>query len=230
MSWGTHTTLAEMADRAQLVLNDTAAGTWSQTIVEEWCLDALREYNQHFFRSAQHFIDCVAGQHYYELNADFRGVIYVSYPWDLDDPVYLKRLSRQHPDFWLSDDYYDIQESYDVYDAPLIWISASPSAGEQIYVHYASLYDIELTSIDNFEIPPEHDPIIIAFVVWRAHQERLATEAQNPDTTIRMLQQMKLAVQSTEFTYRQLLRRAKAARAVGGPTGPWEVDGYDRVY
>jgi hypothetical protein len=227
---GTHTTLTEMADRAQVALNDTAAGTWPQATVEEWCLDALREYNQHFFKSAQDFIDCVADQHNYDLNADFRGVIYVSYPWDITDPVYLKRMSRQHPSFWLSDDYCDIHESYNPNTAAQIWISASPAAGEQIYVHYAATYDTDLTGIDNFEIPPEHDPIILAFVIWRAHQERLATEAQNPDTTIRMLQQMKLAVQSTEFTYRQLLRRAEAARADGGPTGPWEVDGYDRIY
>ena len=109
-------------------------------------------------------------------------------------------------------------------------ISASPSTGEQIYVHYSRLYDTDLVSADQITIPPEHEPIILAFVIWRAHQERLATEAQNPDTTIRMLQQMKLAVQSTEFTYRQMLRRAKAANALGGPTGPWEVDGYDRIY
>jgi hypothetical protein len=227
---GTHTTLEEMADRAQEALNDTAAGTWSQAVVQEWCLDAQREYNQHFFKSAQHFIDCVAGQHNYDLNADFRGVIYVGYPWDADDPVYLTRLSRQHPNFWLSDDYYDIQEHFDAGDPAQLWISASPSAGELIYLHYAALFDTALDSSDPFEIRPEHDPIIIAFVIWRAHQERLATEAQNPDTTIRMLQQMKLAVQSTEYSYRQLLRRAKRARAAGGPTGPWEVDGYDRIY
>jgi hypothetical protein len=227
---GTHTTLAEMADRCQEALNDTAAGTWSQAVVEEWCLDALREYNQHFFKSAREFIDCIAAQHNYDLPAAYRGVMYVEYPYGEDPPEYLKRLSRQHPNFWLSDDYYDIQEHLDAGDPAQLWISAEPSAGEQIYLHYSCVYDTALASGDNFEIPPEHDPIIIAFVVWRAHQERLATEAQNPDTTIRMLQQMKLAVQSTEFSYRQLLRRAKQVRAVGGPTGPWEVDGYDRIY
>jgi hypothetical protein len=183
-------------------------------------------------------ITTVATQRNYDLPASFRGVISVSYPYASialgNEPPYLTRLSRRDPRFWSSDDFYDVEEFADASDPAQIWISASPADDEYIRVHYSALYPITAADLPSglfaLALPTEHEPIIMAFVTWRAHQERLATEAQNPDTTIRMLQQMKLAVQATEFSYRQSLRRAIAAQAAGGPTGPWEADDYDRIY
>ena len=45
------TTLAELADRAQLTLNDSGAGTWPQATIEEWVVEAIRDYTQSFPRT-----------------------------------------------------------------------------------------------------------------------------------------------------------------------------------
>ena len=37
------TTLAELADRAQVTLNDAGAGTWPQATIEEWVVEEIRE-------------------------------------------------------------------------------------------------------------------------------------------------------------------------------------------
>lgn len=224
------TTLAQLADRAQNALNDAGAGTWTQAVVEEWCRDAIRDYSHHFLRTDEDTITCTAGTHYYKLNADYRGIISVEYPAGQDPPQYLTRLSITHPDFWDSDDHYDIDDYADNTDSAVIWISASPAAGDEILVLYTCPYTSAMASGTTIDVPPEHEPILILFVVWKAHVERLSTEAQNPDTTIRMLQQMKLAVQAAEHAYHQALRDAHGTRADGGWVAPWRSDAYDRVY
>ena len=45
------TTLAELADRAQITLNDAGAGTWPQATIEEWVVEAIRDYTQTFPRT-----------------------------------------------------------------------------------------------------------------------------------------------------------------------------------
>ena len=110
----------------------------------------------------------------------------------------------------------------------------SETAGEELELTY-SAYHIPVANISPPSAAPitvaiYHEHIIEQYAVWQAHVERLATEVQSPDTTIRLIQQYKLAVQATEASYRASLREAMAAQSAGGWTGPWRVDGNDRIY
>jgi hypothetical protein len=225
------TTLTELTDRAQNAINDAAAGTWSQAVIQQWCRDAVADYSTHFLRFEEQTINCVTDQHYYALANAQRGIISVEYPYGEDPPRYLARRPVTHPKFWDQDGYYDVEDYQDHTDTDMLWISDNPTTGEQIKVIHSAMYhSIALASSHTIEVPPEHEPLLLLFVVWRAHTERMSTEAQNPDTTIRMLQQMKLAVQAAEYGYHQALRDAKQAQAVGGWVPPWQVDDHDRIY
>jgi hypothetical protein len=232
------TTLAQLADRAQNALSDAAAGTWSQNTVEEWVLDGIRDYNNHFTIVYQETINCTNNTRTYALPDTFRSVLLVEYPVGEYPPVYLQRRNVHHPDFWEEDGYYDII----IQPAPALtmpsggisssklYISEKPSATEDIRVTYEGPHDDDLTSTDNLSLPPEHEPIVIAFVLWRACQERHNLEAQSPDTTIRMLHQFKLSAQAAEAAYREAIRAATNKTAPGGWVGPWQVDSHDRIY
>jgi hypothetical protein len=225
------TTLAELADRAQNALNDAGVGTWPQTTIEEWCRDAVADYATHFMHVYTDTINCVTDQQYYGLQTLQRGVISVEYPVGEDPPRYLKRRSVNHPKFWDEAGYYDVEDWRDHTKTDYLWISETPSTGEQIQVIHNTMYvSTNLYPASVLEVPEEHEPLLLLFVVFRAHTERMSTESQHPDTTIRMLQQMKLAVQAAEYAYHQALRDAKKTQAVGGWVPPWEVDGYDRIY
>ncbi len=71
-------------------------------------------------------------------------------------------------------------------------------------------------------------------MLWQAFKERLATEEQDPDTTlaghVTLLQQLVKGATQAEKEYKAALQRAKANVADGGYSGPWEVDDHDRIY
>ena len=225
------TTLAALADRAQNALNDAAVATWPQATVEQWCRDAIADYGTHFTRYNDQTINCVTDTHYYALQSLQRGIISVEYPYGQDPPQYLKRRPVTHPHFWDQDGYYDIEDYQDHQETDYLWISDNPTTGEQIHVIYRAMYNSSaLAAAHTIEVPEEHEPLLLLFVVWRAHTERMSTETQHPDTTIRMLQQMKLAVQAAEYGYHLALREAKNTQASGGWVPPWDVDHHDRIY
>jgi hypothetical protein len=223
-------TLSEIADRAQNVLADSAAGTWPQATVEEWIKDAIKEYSASFPRQLGDTISTTADTHSYSLPSDFLEMVLVEYPTDEDPPEYLNRLNRRDPRFWASDDFYDLEHKRDALTDGKIWISDDPDGTETITLTYLGHHDYSLASNDSITIPAEHEHLLILWVVWRAHQEREADELQNPDTTIRMLHQMKLATEAAERAYYKALNEAKGARSDGGWTVPWKIDDHDRIY
>ncbi|HSJ55515.1 MAG TPA: hypothetical protein VLC52_17370, partial [Anaerolineae bacterium] len=115
-----------------------------------------------------------------------------------------------------------------------LYLSHSPAGTEQCSVTYSAFHIPIVNSVPApsaaITVAAYHEHIIEQYAVWQAHVQRLATEVQSPDTTIRLIQQYKLAVQATEASYRASLRQAIAARSAGGWTGPWRVDGHDRIY
>jgi hypothetical protein len=236
------TVLYEIADRAQLALGDALAATWPQATVEAWLLEAIRDYSQHFKRTratSRTLTTAEAGQHSFDLPNDFIGMIAVEYPGDQDPPVYLERLSRRNPAFWGQAGFYDIETTSDadwdpvgddLENPPMLWISDEVEAAKKIAFTYTATHDATITAEDQCTVPDEHQHLLIKFVVWQAMVEREAVEAQSPDTTIRMLQQFKLATQAAESAYRSALADAKKTLSGGGYTGPWKSDVYDPIY
>jgi len=229
------TTITQLVDRIQLILNDTAAAVWAQTDVEEWVIDGIREYSIHFPRTRTTTFELEAAVQSFDLPEDFIAALQVEYPTGETPPQYLQRLARAHPQFWLSDNYYDVEPANaNPASASVFYMSASPVAGQELELTY-SAYHIPVSntvppSIAPITVATYHEHIIEQYAVWQAHVERLATEVQSPDTTIRLIQQYKLAVQATEASYRTSLRQAMAAQSAGGWTGPWRVDANDRIY
>jgi hypothetical protein len=226
------TTLANLADQAQISLNDAGAGTWPQATVEAWVLDAIRDYSQHFSRTLEATVTTTAATHRYDLPvapAAFRGMVLVEYPTGEDPPEVLDPLSRKDPRFWAGEGYYDVEPS-GAASAGSLWISASPDDGETITLTYLAPHSDKLASDDTLTVPGEHETILVDYVVWRALSERVVTEAQSPDTTVRLLYQFMLAAERAEDAYRESLAAAKGQQAPGGWTGPWRSDVHDPIY
>jgi hypothetical protein len=230
------TTLAQLADRAQLTLNDSAAGTWSQDTVEAWCIDAIRDYSQAFPRTRATTIT-VSGDdagHEFDLTTDTIDIVQIEYPQGEDPPVYLKRRHRTHPQFYQRTGYYDFELLHDSQEYSVLYLSEEPSDGQVIAVLAKCHHDVTLESGDDITVPVQHESLLILYVLWQAFKERLAAEQQDPDTTlagaVTLLQQLVKGAAQAEAEYRHALERALDARSESAITGPWTADDYDRIY
>jgi len=229
------TTITQLRLRVLNLLNDPSGTTWGALPIEQWLVDGIREYSIHFPRTVRQSFLTVAGVHEIEMGEDFQAMFQVEFPRTDDPPHrYLQRLERTHPDFWKRDCYYDVEPANAEPQIPaILYLSALPK-GESIGITYAACHlpmfaDAEPTLLD-ITVAHQHEQIIELYAVWQAHVHRLATEVQDPDLTIRLMQQYKLAVQATEASYRASLRDAMKARAASGWTGPWRADVHDRIY
>jgi len=230
------TTLAELADRAQITLNDAGAATWPQATIEAWVIEAIREYTQTFPRTLTKTIT-VAGAspgHSFDLTADLIAIHLVEYPGDEDPPVYLQRRSRTHPQFYNYEGYYDVEPSGDMTSFPTLYLSEEPADGEKIYWTAKCHHDTTLVPGDDITVPEHHEGLLLLFVLWQAFKERLATEEQDPDTTlaghVTLLQNLVKGATQAEREYKEALKRAKGNVADGGFSGPWAADKHDRIY
>ena len=230
------TTLAELADRAQLSLNDALAATWPQATVEEWVIEAIREYTQSFPRTLTKTIT-IAGAapgHAFDMTTDMIAVILVEYPGGEDPPVYLNRRSRTHPQFYNYQGYYDVEPSGDMTAVPTLYLSEEPTAGETVLWTAKCHHDTTLVSGDDITVPEYNEGILLLFVLWQAFKERLATEEQDPDTTlaghVTLLQNLVKGATQAEREYKEALKRAQGNVADGTFSGPWAADIHDRIY
>jgi hypothetical protein len=232
-------TITEVADIAQNALGDAAAGTWSQATVEEWVLQAIRDYSTHFSMITTTTITCVTGIREYALPTDFLAAVHVQYPYEMVAGVGtpdegLKRKSFTQPDFWDVDGYYDWLpvRSAGVEPADL-YISNIPTACELIYVVYSALYyhrDDSSPTITYCRVPDQHIPVLVQFVMFLAAQERLNTELQDPDRTIHLIDDLRGAVRGAKKTYGEMITAAKVGTAEARQTPKWEMDTHDRIY
>jgi hypothetical protein len=226
------TTLLQLADRAQLALNDAGVATWAQATVESWVLDAIRDYSQSFprVRTSTTTIAVDDAGHEFDLPTDFLGMVLVEFPDGEDPPEYLKRRSRTRSGFWDYEGYYDLEPSADAGSAGTLYLSEEPDNGEAYTLTWLAPHDTDLDSGDTITVPEDHESILVLYVVWQAIRERMATAEQDPDSTTQVLRQLTLAAQQAEFEYNRALKRAKGQRSPGGPTGPWRADVHDPIY
>lgn len=230
------TTLANLADRAQLYLNDSGAGTWPQATVESWIVDAVRDYSQRFPRTRTVSISFTGSDigHEHELTTDVIAVTLVEFPGDEDPPAYLKRRPRTHPQFYDREGYYDIHIIHDQTDYALLYLSREPVDGEKVYVTFICTHDVTLSSGDDLTVPYQHEGLLILYVLWQAFKERLSTEEQDPDTSlagnVTFLQQLVKGAKQAEEEYRRALERAEETRSESAVSGPWTADHNDRIY
>jgi len=224
------TTLAQLADICQISLSDAAGTTWAQATVEQWVINAIREFPIKLPR--QEAIKTVAGQHKYNLPSDFVDVISVEYPYGNDPPDYLLRKSITDPAFWNSALYYDVEYDHAAGSGWEVWISADPATDEDLVVNYMAEYDYALASGDTVDLPARYFNIVILYVVWQAHIERYANILQAtplgvPDAEIIALQ---VKVTEAEKAYRSAVKDLLDSEIHASPTRRHPMDKFDRIY
>ena len=225
------TTLAQLADRAQTILDDSAEAIWSQATVEALALDAIREYSTHFPRRRSTTISAVADQHEYTLPADFQSVISVEYPTGEDPPDYLTRLDYQDPNFWNAGDHYDIVDLADASDTAELWLSDDPDGTESIEIHYLADHDAGIGSGGTITVPERHETILILYVIWQAQLILQHNEEQNPTSNSSLLMsQLATNADRARRSYVQALSRALYAHEGRSARATWRMDKYDRIY
>jgi len=225
------TTLAQLADRAQAALSDTAEATWSQALIEAFCNDALRDYSRRFGRTVRKLIAATTDDQDYDLPLDATGVISVEYPQGNDPPLYLMRRSHKSPGFWNASGYYDIIKRDDLEDPSELLLSENPTTGENIRVEYTTTHDLDLASAGVLTIPAHHEDVVIAYVVWAAWRELTSTEMQSPTSASSLLMgQLQQNEASAWNRYTQLIESVQAEGRGQAEINPWSPEGQARIY
>jgi hypothetical protein len=227
------TTIAEVADMAQITLSDTGGTIWIQADVEMWVLEAIRDYSAHFHRTRVETANTTDAIHEYSLTRDLIDIILVEYPTGEDPPHYLERLPRTDPRFWAGDGFYDLELTLEEDTEATLWISAEGETGEQItYTYLAAYYDGAAAPIPALTVyvPDRHLPILIRYVEWKATSERLFDELQDPDRTIHLIDGMKKTVEEKRIAYERAITAALAEAVRSGWTSRWRMDKDDRIY
>lgn len=223
------TTLAALADRCQNALSDAGGATWSQAIVEEWVIEAIRDYSNHFPRTKTASISCVTNDRAYNLPADFIAALSIEYPTGEDPPTYLERRPYA-AEFWDLEGFYDIIYRDDASSQPELWISEEPTTGETIAVEYQAIHDITIASSGTITVPAQHEPLLVAYVIWKAWTEQLAEETRSPTSgSSLLLSQLNENARTAWNTYADHIEHAQ--RAAGrSALIHWKMDQHDRVY
>jgi hypothetical protein len=230
------TTLNDIANRVNNALSDAGEATWGDSVIEEWVIEGIREYSQHFPRLRTGTETTVADQHEYDLPNTCMELELVEYPTGEDPPKYLTRKSRKDPDFYGAEGYYDVAYSGTVddlggsYTRGSIYLSQDPESDQTITMIYWSPQAVELASNSAISIPQEHEHLLVLFAVWKAHAERLADQTANPDTTLDLLESFRKNAYQARADFDTALRTARGSKSPSGPTGPWESDTFDRIY
>jgi hypothetical protein len=183
----------------------------------------------HFPRRLNTTINCSTDDRTYDLPSNFINVISVEYPTGEDPPAYLV---QKNYTAWGSSDlegFYDIFHRMDQSDAPELWISAKPTTGESIEVHYLGEHDYLDDDSDTVTVLDRHLELIVLFVRWAAYQELASSESADPDPTSLGMGTLELNAYRARRDYRLLLSKMQTAESQS-KSSTWKMDKSDRVY
>jgi hypothetical protein len=230
------TTLAQVADKAQLAIADSGASTWPQATIEAWVIDAIRDFP--LKRSLVQEFTATAGVHTSLMPADYLGIVAVEYPAGQDPPQYLRPYSHFKPEFWESDGYYDVSRSWGEVGLGTpdqeytLWISASPAAGEKLKAYYLADHDLALVSADPVTVPDRYLDVLVLYCVAAAWKERFGAAIQSGITISPTINELSLAVRRAEEAYQARRAQVIAEWQPAAPTitPAHKLDQYDRIY
>jgi hypothetical protein len=223
-------TQSDLRNLCRRRLGDTSSPyTFSDLQINQWINDAIADYSVHFPRTLDKTIDCSDGVHSYDLPTNFIAVTRVEYPTGEEPPDYLVRRAHTQANYWQQTGHYDIIHRHDQSDASELWISESPSAGENIAIQYLGVHAYLDDGTDTCTIPDRHLELVVLFVRWAAYQELASTESADPDPTSLGMGTLELNAYRAKREYRTKLNDWKEAES-GSATAPWSMDRWDRVY
>jgi hypothetical protein len=218
--------LSTLADMCQVALDDSGGAIWSQQTVQDWVLEAIRDYSNHCQRIALEYLPLTPYSYIFNPPLACLDIVSASREArEAGDPIYLTRYNHKDPRFWEEDDYYDWVPSLDRFSPGILYLSKPAGSSEFLELISKSLYYVyEYAGADPVILVPDQDlPITVHYVVWRALTERLmhvittnvpdGNESTNPDHWGNRLGAMNDAVAAARKTYDTALAAAVQARA-----------------
>ena len=214
-----------------VAMGDSLAGTWSRTdVIWPWCLEAIIQFP--ILRPALKTTTIATASHQLILEADFREVITVEYPLSQDPPVYLIRMNRLDPQFYASDDHYDIDRDYTTGTGWVLWTSKKLPVSAQITVSYLANHKTDYTDSGTsyITVPSEYKNILVAYVLAKGWRERLGFYSLDPTAHMSIIEQMTDMVNKADDHYQQLVKVAQEKLTQSRRSPHMSSDKFDRVY
>ena len=213
--------------------------SWSNNTIKEWIKDAVREYSIHFPVTGTleddatddvYEYDFFEGTHDEEDLPVVFGVIEFEYPTGEDPPEYPKRMDHTDASFFEDgESYYDIVLNPAMNNGE-IWLS-EPETGDTFQVKY--LTEHTWTSVDsdtdeNTEVPSNHRPIIVQYVVCKAWGEKITQLNEEDDIKLYDKFEKRLTIENKKLAF--ILDQTKGSRPTESKTIQWTMDKFDRIY
>ena len=219
------TTLQTLIDECEADLKDSGNSYWTAADVERWLRDSIKDYSEHFPRTLTTTLLTLDGDRTYDLPANGREVLSVEFPSGETPPILLKRRPYSHPDFWQENGYYDFIPRKDDSDPPELWISEEPAGsmvGQTITVHYQGDHDATIATGGTVTVPSRHQPILRAYVLWLAANQRKAIQEANPTSNSSLLMsQLGVNADRLRRAYIDRLARAIQVEMMGPSAVSW---------
>ena len=214
--------------RIATALGDPTQLVWSNTTLLTWLNEAVAEFP--ILRPLEKAQAIATATYTFALPADFREVIWVEYPISQTPPALLKYKSHLDPNFYTSEEHYDVDRNYNASAGYMLWTSAELPAGSTVKVSYLGLHNYSMIYGDQVSVPDQYHNILILYVVWKAYIERLSLQLQLPTAHTSLIQQYTIAVQTAQQAYQDAVKVAVDEVTDSRQTPPMAIDGYDRIY
>jgi hypothetical protein len=225
-------TFAQLLSDCLVALGDPSGLTWARTtVIWPWCIEAMRTFPLLRPQREDHTI--LAGEEWhYDLPANFREVISVEYPVGQSPPKFLIMKNRLDPEFYSTDEFFDVDHNYADGIGWIIHFSAAHKAATHVYVEYLAEHDLDMADDQQhfITVADEFYSILLAQVCLRAYRERLGAAIQDPTAHTNIIYQLTEMVRKAEQNYNDLLA-ATWQKISNSKVSPRQaVDRFDRVY
>jgi hypothetical protein len=220
------TTFGNLKSSLRQILPDKI--TWSEQAFDRWAKEAIQDYSVHFPQQLTATISVTADVRIYNL-AGVLGRLYevlqVEFPTGETPPVFLYRLSQEHPKF---------QDGavYDLSGDPVttLILGKTPAAGQSIALTYTAPHTQPASDEVYLSVPDEGLEVLRLYVIWKA---RLALEHELAVDLDRQTGLVQVNDQSADHAwemYSAKITEIHHLHTRSGFGGPWRMDERDRVY
>jgi hypothetical protein len=168
------TSFQSLLSACLVALGDSTGAMWSRTdVIWPWCIEAMLAFP--ILRPMQDTPSTAAATHVITLPSDFREIISVEYPVGQEPPVYLSRRNSFDPNFYSSDEYYDIDRNYASATGWVLVFSKKLLIDSDVVVNYLAIHDTDLDDASDsyITVPDEYVNILVAYMLAKGYRERL---------------------------------------------------------
>ena len=225
----------QFLDDCQVVLGDSTGTTWDRAdVITRWAKEAMLAFP--ILRPTTETITvAIEAKHAHKLALDFREIVSVEYPIGEEPPVFLTRMNHFDPDFYTTEDHFDVSRYYLDYVEYTGWMvitSKLMEIDEEIKVNYLANHNIDLIDDPDslLTVPDEYEHILVAYVVAKAYRERLSYYSQNPTVYTNLIYQMVTMVDKADARYLQLINEAIDKASESRTSPHMGADKFDRIY